>query len=181
VLWGPIMRFFRPSRVLVAVPSALLLIASGCGGSSTEPDPVPSQAPAPGATPRPAPVPTPDPRIGLAQGPIVRFTIKVRTVNNGERDAEQDAQGRWVVSPGERVDFDSTQKNGNNEICTWLNRPEWFLNGAIFPDETSTGLVYRRGSSQPFLLKLTIERRGEFAVQAEIDGVRSNVLTMISR
>jgi len=41
--------------------------------------------------------------------------------------------------------------------------------------------VYRRGSSQPFLLKLTIEHRGVFEVQAEIDGVKSNVLVMTAR
>ena len=42
------------------------------------------------------------------------------------------------------------------------------------------GVVYRRGSSQPFLLKTTIEKTGIFTVQASIDGVPSNVLDMIS-
>jgi hypothetical protein len=140
---------------------------------------VPSQSPA--STPRPAPAPTPDPRIGLASGPVIRYTIKVRTVNNGERDAEQDGQGRFMVSPGERVDFDSTQKNANNEICRWENGPQWFVDGRNVPEETSSGPIFRRGSSQPFLLKLTVERQGAFAVQAEIDGVRSNVLEMMSR
>jgi hypothetical protein len=41
--------------------------------------------------------------------------------------------------------------------------------------------VYRRGSSQPFLLKLTIERGAVFDVQAQIDGVKSNVLVMTSK
>jgi hypothetical protein len=86
-----------------------------------------------------------------------------------------------VVAPGERVDFDSTQKNANNEICRWENGPRWFIDGASVPEESSSGVVYRRGSSQPFLLKLTIERRGTFGVQAEIDGVRSNVLDIIAR
>lgn len=177
---GSPMRLPRYSRAVVVGASLAGLVACG-GGASTGPDPLPSPTPAAGPTPRPAPAPTPDPRIGLAAGPIVRYTIKVRTVDNGERDAVQDAQGRWVVGPGERVDFDSTQKNGNNEICRWETGPQWYLDGVSFPDETSTGLVYRRGSSQPFLLKLTIERRGAFSIQAEIDGVRSNVLEMISR
>jgi hypothetical protein len=107
--------------------------------------------------------------------------IKVRTVNNGERDASPDAEGRWVVYPGERVDFDSTQKNANGEICRWDKDPQWFVDGVNIPLETLNGAVYRRGSSQPFLLKLTIEGRAVFEVQAEIDGVKSNVLAMTSR
>jgi hypothetical protein len=39
--------------------------------------------------------------------------------DNGSRDAEQDAQGRFVVFDGERVDFDSTQKNAAGDICAW--------------------------------------------------------------
>jgi hypothetical protein len=38
--------------------------------------------------------------------------------------------------------------------------------------------VFRRGSSQPFLLKLTMEGTGSFPVRARIDGVDSNVLEM---
>jgi hypothetical protein len=107
--------------------------------------------------------------------------IKVRTVNNGERDALQDADGRWIVRPGERVDFDSTQKNSSGEICRWDTDPQWYVDGVSIPPEALSGPVYRRGSSQPFLLKLTIESRAVFEVQAQIDGVWSNVLVMTSR
>jgi hypothetical protein len=169
---------FQP-KVAVVVVSCLAVAACG-GGSSSAPNPVPSQG-AGTPSPRPTPAPTPDPRIGLAAGPVIRYTIKVRTVDNGARDAESDSQGRFVVFPGERVDFDSTQKNASNEICRWETNPRWFIDGANVPEESSSGAVYRRGSSQPFLLKLTVERRGTFSVQAEIDGVRSNVLVMVSR
>ena len=47
--------------------------------------------------------------------------------------------------------------------------------------ESSNGVVYRRGSSQPFLLELTIEKKGSFAISARIDGVDSNVLQMRSK
>lgn len=71
----------------------------------------------------------PDPRMGLAAGPVVCYVIKVRTVNNGERDARQDADGRWIVYPSERVDFDSTQENSNDEICRWDTDPQWYVDG----------------------------------------------------
>jgi hypothetical protein len=172
----------RSLKVLsgAAVLGALTL---ACGGSSSPGagDPV-GHAPSPAPTPKPSPKPTPDPRIGLAPGPVTRYTIKVRTVNNGERDAEPDSSGRFIVHPGERVDFDSTQKNAGNEICQWVKDPEWTIDGGACPMETvcAGGVVLRRGSSQPFLLKTTIQQTGVFTVQASIDGVISNVLEMSS-
>jgi len=163
--------------------AALGALTLACGGGSGSPSAGdPGATPAPGVTPRPSPRPTPDPRIGLAPGPVTRYTIKVRTVNNGERDPVQDESGRFVVHPGERVDFDSTQKNAGNEICQWVKDPEWTINGGACPMETTCpgGVVHRRGSSQPFLLKTTIEQTGIFSVQASIDGVISNVLEMRS-
>ena len=155
---------------------------TGCGGSG---DPAPGAPTNPGGptasatpTPRPAPTPTPDPRLGLPAGPVVRFTIKVRTVDNGARDAQQDAQGRFVVFVGERVDFDSTQKNAADDICAWTNSPAWFVNDRELAEGESTGIVERRGSSQPFLLKLTMVGTGSFTVRSRIDGVDSNVLEM---
>jgi hypothetical protein len=159
---------------------AIVLLAGCGGGGGGAPTGSSSGAPAPAATPtpRPAPTPTPDPRAGLAAGPVVRFTIKVRTVDNGERDPDVDGQGRFVVFVGERVDFDSTQKNAAGDICQWTSNPVWFISDRNVPEETSTGIVHRRGSSQPFLLKLTMEGTGSFSVRAHIDGVDSNVLEM---
>jgi hypothetical protein len=156
-----------------------LSVACGGGGSSPGgPNPGPSAAPTAAPTPRPAPTPTPDPRIGLPPGPVARFTIKVRTVDNGTRDAVQDAQGRFVVFVGERVDFDSTQKNAAGDICAWNGNPTWFINDRDVPEDTESGIVLRRGSSQPFLLKLTMQGTGNFSVRSRIDGVDSNVLEM---
>ena len=164
---------------------AVFTMACGGGGSPTSGTPGPQAGPGnPGGNPAPppAPAPTPDPRLGLPPGPVTRFTIKVRTVNNGERDAEQDGAGRFVVHPGERVDFDSTQKNAGGEICQWVTNPDWTIDQRACPMESTcaNGILTRRGSSQPFLLKTTIERTGTFTVQASIDGVVSNVLDMSS-
>lgn len=171
------MRKLFPSVVAVT-------LLAGCGGGkspSGPSTPTPSAAPTPAPTPKPTPAPTPDPRLGLAPGPVARYTIKVRTVNNGEREVLQDGQGRWLVNVGERLDFDSTQKNEGGDICAWVRDPVWFVNGRDMPFESSNGVVYRRGSSQPFLLKLTIEGPGVFSVDAEIDGVRSNALEVKAR
>jgi hypothetical protein len=173
------MRLHSHSRAVLVVASSVGLFACG-GGNGSSPNAVPSLPPA-APTPKPSPTATPDPRIGLAAGPVASYLINVRTVNNGERDAQPDAEGRWVVYPGERVDFDSTQKNANGEICRWDTNPQWYVDGVKIPMETLSGPVYRRGSSQPFLLKLTIEGRAVFEVQAQIDGVKSNVLVMAAR
>lgn len=152
------------------------LVACG-GGSPAGPDPNPGASPAP--APTPAPTPTPDPRIGMAPGPITRFTIKPRIVEPDVRDPAQDAQGRFILHREERVDIDGTQKNARNEICAWINLPVYLVNGQNMAFNTSNGVVYRRGSSQPFLLKLTMENRGAFSVRASIDGIDSNVLDFV--
>lgn len=166
------------SRRSVVTLTLALAGAFACGGGGSSPA-GPDPAPAPTATPTPAPAPTPDPRIGLAQGPIIRFTIKPRIVEPDVRDPAQDAQGRFILRRDERVDIDGTQKNAANEICAWVNPPTYLLNGQAMAFNTSNGVVFRRGSSQPFLMKLTIESRGTFSVRATIDGIDSNVLEFV--
>lgn len=165
----------RPSISVLAVAFGLFAAACGGGSSPAGPDPAPGTGP----TAAPAPAPTPDPRIGMAPGPITRFTIKPRIVEPDVRDPAQDAQGRFILRREERVDIDGTQKNAANEICAWINPPVYLVNGQAMAFNTSNGVLYRRGSSQPFLLKLTIERPGTFSVQGTIDGVPSNVLEFV--
>ena len=138
--------------------AATFLVGCGGGSSPVAPNPGPSAAPAP------APTPTPDPRVGLALGPVTRFTIKPRGSTEGSvPDPALDAQGRFHLTRGQRIDVDGTQKNSSNEICAWINPPVYLVNGQSMTFETSNGVVFRRGSSQPFLLKLTTENRGRSA------------------
>lgn len=171
------MRSYRGVIGLWVLAAAGLAACGGGGSPTTPPTPGPSTAPTP--APTPVPTPTPDPRAGLAPGPIVRFTIKPRVVEPDVRDPAQDAQGRFILFRGERVDFDGTQKNSSNEICAWINPPTYYVNGQNMPFNSSNGVVFRRGSSQPFLLKLTIENRGTFSVGGSIDGISAPDLQMV--
>jgi hypothetical protein len=129
----------------------------------------------PAAEPTPPP-PGSDPRAGLAAGPVVRYTIKVRTIDTGGfnyRDPQEDQEGNWIVHPGEFVVFDSTQKNAEGLQCKWVDNPEWFWN-----DPSGSWNV--KGSSQPFLLRVDIKKKGLVEVSAQIDGVRSNTLRVLS-
>lgn len=165
-------------RIVLLFGTAALAACGGSDPAPSGPSANPSAAPTAAPTPRPAPTPTPDPRLGLPPGPVARFTIKVRTVDNGARDAVADAQGRFLVYVGERVDFDSTQKNAAGDICSWEGNPVWFVNDRDLPADSTSGIVTRRGSSQPFLLKLTMEGTGTFNVRSRIDGVDSNTLEL---
>ncbi len=130
----------------------------------------------PVAAATPTPATTGDPRDSLAAGPIVRYTIKVRSIDQGGfdyRDPFQNAEGQWVVHPNEFIVFDSTQKNANGELCKWDAAPRWFL-------EDSTGVLEPRESSQPFLFRADVRRRGTFKIFARIDGVESNALEVVS-
>lgn len=165
-------------------PAAVLSVAlttglGACGGGGSPAGPGPSPGTSPAPAPTPAPTPTPDPRVNLARGPIIRFTIKPRIVEPDVRDPVQDAQGRFILRREERVDVDGTQKNASNEICAWINPPVYLVNDQDMPFNTGNGVVYRRGSSQPFLLKLNIEGRGTFTVRGSIDGIDSNVLAFV--
>jgi hypothetical protein len=168
---------FLPARRAAVFLAFALAGSIACGGGGSPIGPGPN--PGPSIAPTPAPTPTPDPRAGLAPGPITRFTIKPRIVEPDVRDADVDAQGRFILRREERVDVDGTQKNASNEICAWINPPVYLVNDQNMAFNTSNGVVYRRGSSQPFLLKLTIESRGAFSVRASIDGMDSNVLQFV--
>ena len=164
-------------RRFYSVLAAVVLSSAACGGGSSPADP--TAAPGPAAAPGPVATPTPDPRVGMSPGPVTRFTIKPRIVEPDVRDPAQDAQGRFILRREERVDIDGTQKNASNEICAWVNPPLYLVDGQPMAFNTSNGVIYRRGSSQPFLLKLTIERPGAFSVRGTIDGIESNTLEFV--
>jgi hypothetical protein len=127
----------------------------------------------------PVSVPTPDPndpRTGLAAGPVSRVVLyiyQIRQADGTYRDKFQDSQGRWILHPGEFVVFDSTQLNANGDKCQWVRDPTYRLS-----DPSSVLNV--RNSSQPFLYRVDVVRKGEIQLVSSIDGIDSSVLRAIS-
>ena len=128
------------------------------------------------ASPTPVPSGGSDPRSGLPPGPITQAKIAVRSIDIGGfryRDPGQDADGNWIVHPGEFVVFDLSQRNGAGEKCAWIDPPEWSI-------EDERGILNVRGSSNPFLLRIDVQRNGYFELQGTIDGIDTNVLGVIA-
>jgi hypothetical protein len=122
------------------------------------------------------PGPGADPRDGLPAGPVTQAKVAIRSIDTGGfryRDPQQDSAGNWIVHPGEFVVFDLSQRNGAGEKCKWVKDPEWSV-------KDDGGILRVRGSSQPFLLRVDVERRGYFEVTAEIAGIKANVLSITS-
>lgn len=165
-------------RFLVLVLGALTLANCGGGGSPTSPGS--GASPSVNATPAgpSSPSPTPDPRAGLPPGPIVTFTIALRSIDGGNfeyREPTQDPEtGRWVVYIGEFVVIDSNPRNGAGQVCTYVSDPEYTI-------RDSGGAIARKGSSNPFLLRFDVAGRGDVDVSARIDGVSSNTLNLVAK
>jgi hypothetical protein len=180
----------KPERVSFATTTApgkiwtFWIYNNGSGDESgsiemgvTTQGPIPAQSSpsAPSATPAPG---CNNPTCTLAEGPVVRYTIKVRTIDTGKfkyRDPTQDENGRWIVHPDEFVVFDSTQKNAAGNLCQVQSYPPHWSK-----DDPGNIMSFRDGQNNPFLLRTDINKKGEVSVQASVDGIDSNVLELIS-
>ena len=134
----------------------------------------------PYAAPTPPPV-TADPRDNLPAGPVYTARVKMRSVDTGNfvyRDFYENGDGSWTVYVGEFVVFDFTQKNVAGQECKWVNDPVWTINDAGLPEGATdgAGVFRRRGSSQPFLLRVDVVGEGSVRIQGTIDGIFSNIL-----
>jgi hypothetical protein len=146
----------------------------------TTTEPVVQQTP----TTLPSAVPGGNPTSNLAAGPVVRYTIKLRSIDvdggGGQRfrDPYQNDLGQWVVHPDEFVVFDSTQKNAGGELCRVENYPpRW----SIEEDGGIDVLAPREGQNNPFLLRVDVRKKGSARVRAVVDGVESNELEIVSQ
>lgn len=158
-----------------------LVLLSGCGGGSSPAGPGNTPSPAPTVAATPTPTPTVDPRASLANGPVVNYRIKVRSIapcrdlDNPDcstyRPKVQDADGAWIVCRGDFLVLDGNQANAQGQECKWVIDPSYRV-------QDPEGVFSRLGSSNPFFLRTDISDTGDVTVQATLDGVQSNELVI---
>lgn len=158
-----------PLSLVLATASWLAL--SACGSSPTtptvNPTPAPTATPTPAPTPapKPTPNPTPTPPPGNTN-PVVKLHIKVEFV---ECDGKVLRNSKEATSAaiGCKIHLDATAKDENNEKTT----PE----GSFIWEYTPRYLV-NVNEKDPFAPIVTALEPGQLRIQAQVDGVFSNIL-----
>ena len=164
----------------------LIATLSGCGGGGSS---TPTGQPRADSDSRTAADAYPSSRsAGCApswSGLVVSPQASVHRVSAWRiRDVGQDpATGHWIVYKGDFVVFDSDQFNAAGDKCKWVNNPQWFIDGIDIPEQTlhPNGIVFRKGSSNPFLLRVDMADDGEFRLTGRVDGVDSDTMIIESR
>jgi hypothetical protein len=159
--------------------AAAVALMAGCGGGGSPAAPGPSPTPVPTPTPAPTPTATPDPRANLANGPVVNYRIKVRSIApchdienpscSTYRPKVQEPDGAWLVCRGDFLVLDGNQANAQGQECKWINDP-------VYSVTDPSGVFNRLGSTNPFFLRTDITAEGDVTVYATLDGIQSNVL-----
>lgn len=160
---------------VVVLPFVVGLLA--CGGGTTIPGgplPVVTPTPTPAPTPTPTPAPTPAPCAGCEApvtntNPPARLTIKVYKVTD-RNEVLQPLTERDLIPVGFKVTVDATAKDHEeretNGVSGWV---------AFFVSDED---VVEVGGNHAFQRKLTARKAGTVDVWANLDGVRSNTLTL---
>jgi len=118
---------------------------------------------------------------------VVSYFVKVRSIQNPLGDyrtvGQDPSTGNWIVYKGDFVVFDSDQRNAAGDKCRWVNNPEWFIDGVKATEQTAfaNGVVFVKGSSNPFLLRTDMLEYGVFRLTAKIDGVDANEIVIESQ
>lgn len=177
----------------VLAVTLLAAVISSCS-SGTEPDPVPTPtpttAPTAGATATPTTsstaTPAPAATAPPSSDPVCDrvFTVSIKTYAvqqpNGDYRAcdvgqcDDPGSGNTILRVDEFVVFDATPKNTAGQKCVSAGVPEWQI-------DDPSGVFARRGSSNPFLLRTDIARRGVVKLNAVIEGTVSNRLNLEAR
>ena len=110
----------------------------------------------------------------LEPGPIVKFTAHLYYVKRAPDDQivnpPETTAGHFEVKVGDKIVYDSTQKNSSNQICQWENLPEWSVSDSC--------AFSRLKTTNPFLLQMQADAPGVLEAFATIDGVTSNTIVV---
>jgi hypothetical protein len=112
----------------------------------------------------------------LQPGPIVKYTVSVYYLKRGPNDeiiTPVEQNGKWLAQVGDKIVFDSTQKNSNNKPCQWESEPEYIVSDSCSFERLATG--------NPFLLQMQANAPGELTVSATIDGITANEVTVLAQ
>jgi hypothetical protein len=111
---------------------------------------------------------------GLATGPIVKYTAHLYYLKRPPNDEIIDPvlmpNGHYEARVGDKIVYDSTQKNSSNQICQWENLPEWSISDSCAFERLTT--------TNPFLLQMHALAPGVLDASATIDGVTSNTIVV---
>jgi hypothetical protein len=175
----------RPSPAAVSV----LLLLSGCGGSSTTPqiDPTPTPTSTTATlqtTSTTATTTGVDPNLdkcgSLAGGPVTRYAISPREQRADGEVTPMRVRARpgfdevWCIDKDKehRLDFNSNQRNAQGRECCWIDDPEWDFDD---PDRmVQSGQVIVNTHNFNYRMRINPRgARGTVSVTARIDGIPS--------
>jgi hypothetical protein len=171
----------KPTPKTVAVTLALVLVACG-GGTPTSvivPSPVavstPTPTPAPAPTPTPEPTPTPcnqglcEPKV-VNDAPAAKLTLRLYTIEDGHGGFISNPDPDEGIRVGLVARLDATAKDEDGKETNGLGNIQFFFN--------DPSLVKISGGNGPQQRRLTVLKAGRLVCWVELDGIRSNMLTL---
>jgi hypothetical protein len=157
-----------------------------CDGSNpTAPaTPSPTESPAAAATASPTAAAASCPRGNYAPGPVTKYAISPRGMFKMPQNIfvlpmkvhvrEEYKDEIWCVDKDQdwRLEFNSTQRNADEEVCCWNNNPQWQI------AEDPMGIVSHFGpwGLDGFNFRLRADAKGKktmVSVEAYLDGVKA--------
>jgi hypothetical protein len=167
-------------RTAVGLAVAAAVFAAACGGTPTtpivpSPSPTPTPTPAPAPTPTPVPTPTPcteglcEPKI-VNDAPAARLTLRLYTVEDGAGNFISNPDPNQDIHVGSLARIDATAKDEDGFETNGLGDIEFFFD--------NRSLVTIGGGNGPQQRRLKVLKPGQLNCWAELDGVRSNTLTL---
>jgi hypothetical protein len=158
-----------PQLVTVPIPVVVVPVPNPNPAPAPAPNPAPNPNPAPAPAPTPKPDPNPEPPPNPAGGTVVKVGLKVYFVEDSNGVPIPGSEGATSALVGQRVHLDSTPKDASNKPTTPKGQPSW--------NYSNPGLVNVSGKN-PYTPVLNVKGKGSMSIDVEVDGVRSNTISL---